>query len=289
MKFSSNKVLTLPVIADINSVAINDPAVDIDFDMAADCDGGAFSDVNIGVLIVATMDFFTYDEYLVGVKDQEIDPTEEKVIGAVISCPNYWAMLNMNVAQFVAALGFCCSTIHITSAPYALKTTASPLTPGQIYPCGTQAGFKWLAVFGNEDPPTNYTRFFEIELQNADASIILVDVLSTGPLVATIQTILNWPANFIGLTIDGITIVGNDEVAGVNELNVGEFDFGKITIRVRLVDGPTELIAETEFSLPDTTCGGGGSGSSGESGSSSSEPESGSGEFNDSFGDEFFI
>jgi hypothetical protein len=148
-----------------------------------------------------------------------------------------------------------CCLKFIRSGPFVFKISNKTLKPGADFPCETEAGFKWLAVLGTEDPPVAYTRFFEIELKNAAETLVLSGELSSGTLVDTIQTVLNWPEDFIGLTIDGTTIVANDVIAGIGEVNIGEFDFGTITVRTRMTAAPDiELIAENEWSLPDTTC-----------------------------------
>lgn len=299
MKFSSNKVLDLPLIANADSVAANDPAVDTSINLATGCDGSPFTEIITGVLVDdGGLTFYTYDEFIAAVNAQELAATVNKHIGTALRCGGgFWVLLDMNIAEFIEALGICCGAEGIDSAPYALKASGLPLDVDKTYPCGYEAAFKWLAVFGTEDPALTLIRYFDIELQNAAVSVTLVDTLSSGALAATIQTVLNWPADFIGLTIDGITLVANNVVAGVNEMNIGDFDYGKITVRVRLEDLPDiELIDEHEWSLPDTTCGG--ESSSGESSGSfsssdgGSESESGSSAsdfmiFEDEFEDEF--
>lgn len=160
--------------------------------------------------------------------------------------------------HILLAIAACCNPNYLTQA-LALKTSNKPLTPGQTYVCGTEAIFKWLALYGKNELRPDLTYEFRIRMINADASIDLEDALvPTAPFSETHANVLNWPADFVGLTIEGENLVANDTVSPMpGELRLLTFDGGTLEMHVIIRDNAAAIIAEDTqiFALPDSQCG----------------------------------
>lgn len=172
---------------------------------------------------------------------------------------NFWIVSN-NFFDVVSAFTVCCGAAEIPTLAMALKQSTSSLNPDEANPpCGTLAAFKFLAIRGSSEIQVLMHRFVLV-LKNADESISLEYPLpghNDDPLPGTTQAVLNWPEDFIGLTMDGKTLVANDVTPGVDEYNVSEFDNGTIemttTIR-RVIDEVIVSEAVETFRLPGTDC-----------------------------------
>lgn len=149
----------------------------------------------------------------------------------------------------------CCGTSY-PDGPFVFKQSLYPLTPGEPVPCGAEAIFKWLAIVKEEGGSFPWTTYdFRATLRSADTLIEITGNIQTGGLSSTVQMVKSWPADFIGLTIGGKTLVANDVTPGVDEYNVGAFDGGEIDIIVSMnhaFDGSVD--ASSTWALPSTQC-----------------------------------
>lgn len=154
--------------------------------------------------------------------------------------------------HILLAMSACCGS-SVDTAVYALKQSNYPLTVGEHVPCGAEAAFKWLAVRGSTET-RNLKYTFAVRLTSADALTMIEGNLANElPLPVTTQMFKAWPDDFIGLTIGATTLVANNVVPGVGEMNVGDFDGGKIRISVTIIDDDTEAVVDQvlkEFALP---------------------------------------
>lgn len=155
------------------------------------------------------------------------------------------------------AIAACCNNSFATQA-LLLKQSPYALTPGQTYPCEADAIFKWLALRGSNETRPNLSYSFGVSLVNADGTVLLNNTfIATGPLPTSVQMALAWPADFIGLIIDGVTLVGNDTVPLTGQRQVKDFDGGVIAMAIDLNDDDIpENIGNNnaQFALPDTDC-----------------------------------
>lgn len=153
----------------------------------------------------------------------------------------------------------CCATGIATDA-LALKQSPAALTPGQRYPCGTEAIFKWLAILGNPETRTLNYSFQVLITSNDITKPPLQKTLTAGEesLLATVQLVKKWPDDFIGMMFDGgETLVANDVIPGAMQYNVRDYDNGTIQVIVTIIDVNTVEIVESDikdFALPDTDC-----------------------------------
>jgi hypothetical protein len=154
------------------------------------------------------------------------------------------------------AIAACCNNNFQTQA-LALKRSQFPLVPGQQYPCGSEAIFTWLVIYGkNEDRP-NLSARFNITLTSADSSIVLSGPFSSFVIPPTGQISKSWPADFIGMTIDGVNLVANDVEPMPGENRVMDFDNGTIEVRTAVLDENFDVLLEdvNTWALPGTQCG----------------------------------
>lgn len=158
--------------------------------------------------------------------------------------------------HILLAIASCCNSNFLTQA-LALKQSSFPLTPGETYPCGSEAIFTWLVIYGkNEDRP-NLSARFNITLTNADQSVTLSGAFSSFVLPPTGKISKAWPADFIGMTIDGTNLVANDVEPMPGEMRVMDFDNGTIEVRTAVLDEDFNVIIEeaNTWALPGTQCG----------------------------------
>lgn len=169
---------------------------------------------------------------------------------------NFWVVSD-NFFDVFASLTVCCGAPNIQSAGFVFKMSTSPLTPGEQYLCPIAASFKWLAV-RSQTETRNLEYKFLIELTTMDDSTTLDNNGDPGvTFLNTLQVVRAWPQDFIGLVLDGITLVDNGSIPGVNEKRVGDFDLGTIKMTTIITDTDTlEVVStvEEEFALPES-CG----------------------------------
>lgn len=168
---------------------------------------------------------------------------------------------NLDDVNFL--LNTCCGT-NIATQSLALKQSNLSLkVTDPNPPCDGEAFFKWLAVIGTNEDRTVQV-LFHLKLTSADTlTVIEGDILDVSPS-NTVQQVLSWFADFVGLTVGADTIVANDVVAGVNEVNVDAFDFGIIEMTTTILDTADDSVISTAtstFRLPGSNCGDGGSSS----------------------------
>lgn len=157
------------------------------------------------------------------------------------------------------AIAACCNNDFQTQA-LALKQSAQPLTPGQTYPCNTDALFKWLAIYGRDEARPDLSVRFAVSLTTADQSQTISELFYDASFTETIQQTKRWPADFIGLSIGGVNLVANNTPSPMpGEQRVKDFDGGtiKVTTSILDVDFNIILIDENDFALPSTQCGAG--------------------------------
>jgi hypothetical protein len=154
------------------------------------------------------------------------------------------------------AIAACCNNNFQTQV-LALKLSQFPLVPGQTYPCGSEAKFTWLVVYGkNEDRP-NLSARFDITLTSQDGLTVLSGPFSSFVIPPTGQITKSWPNDFIGMTIDGVNLVANDVEPMPGERRVMDFDNGTIEVKTVLLDESFEILLEeaNTWALPGTQCG----------------------------------
>jgi hypothetical protein len=174
--------------------------------------------------------------------------------------PDNFYLVSDSYFDVLNSFTLCCGTPSIPTQVFALKQSSKALEPGQTYPCGTEAIFKWLAIFGNEDPPLNdVTYAFHFYLRDAANTIELLFFLADAvPFTTTVQQTLSWPSQFIGLSsIDSKTLIENDQVPGPDQYRVADFDGGTIEVRTSVVQGGDTLLMQqvNTWALPNTNCG----------------------------------
>jgi hypothetical protein len=158
--------------------------------------------------------------------------------------------------HILLAIAACCNNNFPTQA-LALKQSRFPLTPGETYPCGSEAIFTWLVVYGrNEDRPALSARF-DIKLTSADQSIILEGPFSSFGIPPGGKITKSWPNDFIGMTVGGENLVANDVEPMVGERRVMDFDNGTIEVKTSVLDETFEVIIQeaNTWALPGTQCG----------------------------------
>lgn len=160
--------------------------------------------------------------------------------------------------QLLNELAACCGTALIT-ALFALKNSnysLNPLDPNP--PCGTEALFKWLAVFGtNEERELTYQFIFSLLPADGDLDKVFSKVLASDlPFTETTQLIRGWPADFIGMVSQqSKTLVANDAVAGSGNVRVSEYDGGTISVNVVMSENDDQVDQrDNAFRLPATDC-----------------------------------
>jgi hypothetical protein len=155
------------------------------------------------------------------------------------------------------AIASCCNNNFATQA-LALKNSPYALIPGQTYPCPASASYKWIALKGKNETRPNLAYTFGLSLINQDLTLLLNNTtIASGALPNTTQLELSWPEDFIGLIIDGVTLVGNDTVPLSGERQVKDFDGGIIAMAVNIedLDVPEGISnANSQFALPDSDC-----------------------------------
>lgn len=175
----------------------------------------------------------------------------------------YWIVSN-SIFDVQHTFETCCGSPTIPSAARVFVQSNEDLTPGETYPCGAEAIFKWLAIKGTGSV-ANLKYTFQVKLTSADGlTEIEGDLVTDQPLAATTQLVKSWPDDFVGLVIGATTLVANDATPGVGEMRVGDFDGGTIDLTATVVDDDTEETVSSEtrqFALPVTQCDDEGSGS----------------------------
>lgn len=178
--------------------------------------------------------------------------------------PENFFVVSQSYFDVVNAFNVCCGAPTIQTQTLSLKISDKPLEPGQFYPCGTAAAFRWVAIYGNNQPPplpdAIYT--FNMILRNADNTLVLTfDVLDAQPFSTTAQEQLAWPTDFIGrMSHESKTLVANNtETPGPDDVKMLAFDGGTIEVRSFIIeDGDTITHQQINtFALPGTQCGSG--------------------------------
>jgi hypothetical protein len=102
------------------------------------------------------------------------------------------------------------------------------------------------------------TYVFSLSIVNADGTVTLNNTqVAAGPMTSSVQMVLAWPADFVGLIIDGVTLVANDTVPLTGQRQVKDFDGGVIAMAIDINDDDIpENIGNNnaQFALPDTDC-----------------------------------
>lgn len=173
--------------------------------------------------------------------------------------PDNFYVVSDSFYDVVNAFNVCCGAPNIQTQALALKLSNRDLEPGVEYPCGTQAVFTWLVIYGNNETRPSLSARFDITLTSADSSIILSGPFSSFTLPPTGQIKKAWPEDFIGMTIDGTNLVANDVTPGPGEIQVKDFDFGTIQVSVSVLDENFDVIIQdvNTWALPGTQCGAG--------------------------------
>lgn len=160
--------------------------------------------------------------------------------------------------QLLAQLDACCGTSFAT-APFALKQSNQSLAIGDPNPpCGADAFFKWLALFGStEDRDLAYR--FTFSLIPADEDMLEVLTFRPAnelPFTETVQLLKKWPDDFVGMvSLEGVTLVGPTAEPGVNERRVSDFDGGTIGVVVTLFENDEQIDESSgTWRLPGTIC-----------------------------------
>lgn len=172
---------------------------------------------------------------------------------------NFWIVSN-SFFDVQNAFSICCGAPNILTMPFALKQSNKELTPGTQYICGTEAIFRWLVIYGSNETRPNLSARFDIRLTSADESVTLAGPFSSFPIGPTGQISKSWPADFIGMTIDGVNLVANDqEVVMPGEMRVKDFDFGTIEVTTSILDENFDVVQSdtNTWALPTTQCGAG--------------------------------
>lgn len=154
-------------------------------------------------------------------------------------------------------LANCCGS-QVNTLALALKQSNLALTPGETYPCGGEAIFKWLAVRGSTEERVLTARF-TIILTSSDNSTVFTREVSTS-LEVTKQLVQTWPTTFIdedytNQLSETLILVQNGEANNVDEVEVSTFDGGTITVRVEILEGVDVVLSDEKvFALPATDC-----------------------------------
>lgn len=171
--------------------------------------------------------------------------------------PSVFWVVSDTVFDVSAAINVCCGAPSIANGAFVFKISNRPLTPGVDYLCPVSASYKWLAV-RNPDDIRNLEYKFLMELTTDDEVTTLTNNADPAvTLSSTVQVVRNWPADFVGLVLDGITLIADGETPGVNEINVGDFDLGNIKMTTVITDTDTlETISTMEetWAIP-ASCG----------------------------------
>jgi hypothetical protein len=171
--------------------------------------------------------------------------------------PDNFYVVGNSIFDVLQAFTTCCAAPNILTQALVFKQSNAALDPTQQYPCGTLAIFKWLAILGNNETTPGLTYTFQIRLRNQFGDIdLLENFVDAQPLTATVQAVKQWPNDFIGMEIGGITLVANGATPGPSELRIGDFDYGSIDILVEITDGGSYTRSQTaQYALPSTDCG----------------------------------
>lgn len=227
------------------------------------------SDFTLPIVTIRRV-WFGVSEDLSGAKVYQIDTPIATIIGAgaprvyqgteIIDTAGHRFAFSEAYDDVQAALSACCNSEVLTAA-FAFKQSNQSLDPNQPDPpCGAEAIFKWLAVLGT-NPLSGYDYTMYVKLTSRDGLVTWEHNLALQlALAATIQQVLAWPADFIGLVgLDSVTLIANADVADGTHRHVSNFDGGTILMRttIRDIGGDHPVIfsvAEQTFRLPDTDC-----------------------------------
>lgn len=173
--------------------------------------------------------------------------------------PDNFYVVGDSFYDVVNAFNVCCGAPNIQTQALSLKLSNRDLEPGVEYPCGTQAVFTWLVIYGNNETRPNLSARFDIVLTRADMSESLAGSFSSFVLPPTGQIKKAWPDDFIGMTIDGINLVANTVPPGPSDRQVKDFDFGTIQVTANVLDENFDVIItdSNTWALPGTQCGAG--------------------------------
>lgn len=175
----------------------------------------------------------------------------------IADCDGNVTVYSNQYNHVLLAIAACCNSNFPTQA-LALKESIYALTPGVTYPCGGESAFKWLAIYGASETLPNLQYIFTVSLINDDGSVVLATTpIVTNPFTETVQLTKNWPEDFVGMIIDGITLVDNDTAPLAGERQVKDFDGGTIEVGVLIndLDAVTTIKEDLKtFALLDTDC-----------------------------------
>lgn len=114
---------------------------------------------------------------------------------------NFW-IVSDSYFDVLSALTICCATPNILTQAFALKSSNGPLVPGEVYPCGNEAAFKFLAIFGSQEVRSNLVHTFRFTLHTPEGDPPN-DKTFNFPLRAaftgTVQSNKRWPEDFFGM------------------------------------------------------------------------------------------
>lgn len=178
--------------------------------------------------------------------------------------PENFFVVSQSIFDVLNAFNVCCGTPNIQTQALTFKISNSPLTEGVAYPCGIEAAFRWLAVFGSENPGDG-TYAFVAELYDQaqnPANTLHFDITAGQiPFTQTEQLQKSWPEDFIGMVAsDSTVLVSNDtETLGPNERRIMDYDFGILSLQVAIFNAANDIIhsSQTVAAVPGTQCGAG--------------------------------
>ena len=175
---------------------------------------------------------------------------------------NFW-VVSESFFDVLAELNNCCGTPSIQTDGFIYNMSGRELDPaGPNAPCGSPASFKALFVKGNGET-RNLAISVLVYVYNDGQTIGVADYWPgwyLKPFTATDQLVLNWPQDFIGVTLGGSTIVDNEDVATPpGSYNASTFDNGQVQIQIYITDLDEEetFVNKIEaYKLPGTICDG---------------------------------
>jgi hypothetical protein len=179
--------------------------------------------------------------------------------------PDNFYVVGDSFYDVLNAFNSCCGTPNIQSQALTFKISNTPLEPGEEYACGTAAAYRWLAIFGSENPGDG-TYQMTATLYDAAQNPANTKVFDlTGgaiPFTATEQIQRAWPADFIGMeALDGTFLIANDAplLDPFTQKRVLDYDNGIIVVTVGIFNNAAEQISasQTTAALPATQCGAG--------------------------------